>query len=90
VKASATAEAARAAAAAAFTTGRDLRAAQLSKRHRSQQKSTPPLALSRPGAGRPKSHRVSHPTRVRFPERFPLHVTLKIHADINRLSNRKG
>jgi REP element-mobilizing transposase RayT len=43
----------------------------------------------RRGAGRPKGHRVSHLTRVRFPERFPLHVTLKIRADVGSLRTDK-
>ena len=31
----------------------------------------------RPGAGRPRGHRVSHGKRARFAARFPLHVTLR-------------
>jgi REP element-mobilizing transposase RayT len=32
----------------------------------------------RPGAGRPRGHRVSHGRRARFAARFPLHVTLRV------------
>ena len=43
----------------------------------------------RPGAGRKKGNRVSHSTRPRFPARFPLHVTLKIRADVGSLRTDK-
>ena len=32
----------------------------------------------RPGAGRPRGHRVSHGCRERFAARFPLHVTMRV------------
>jgi REP element-mobilizing transposase RayT len=43
----------------------------------------------RAGAGRPRGNRVSHLKRARFPERFPLHVTLKIRADVGSLRTDK-
>ena len=39
----------------------------------------------RPGAGRPRGHRVSHGRRGRFAARFPLHVTLRVVADLPSL-----
>lgn len=39
----------------------------------------------RPGAGRPRGRRVSHDRRVRFPSRFPLHVTLRVVASVPSL-----
>jgi REP element-mobilizing transposase RayT len=43
----------------------------------------------RPGAGRPKGSRVSHLRRAQFPERFPLHITLKIRKDVGSLRTDK-
>jgi len=39
----------------------------------------------RPGAGRPRGCKVSHGRRKRFAARFPLHVTLRVMADVPSL-----
>lgn len=42
----------------------------------------------RPGAGRPRGTKVSHGPRARFPARFPLHVTMRVVADLPTLRQR--
>jgi len=39
----------------------------------------------RPGAGRPRGRAVSHGRRERFASRYPLHVTLRVVADVPSL-----
>lgn len=39
----------------------------------------------RPGAGRPRGGKVSHGRRERFAARFPLHITLRVVADLPSL-----
>jgi REP element-mobilizing transposase RayT len=39
----------------------------------------------RPGAGRPRGCKVAHGRRLRFAARFPLHVTLRVLADVPSL-----
>jgi REP element-mobilizing transposase RayT len=43
----------------------------------------------RPGAGRPRGCKVPHGQRSRFAARFPLHVTLRVVADVPSLRRHR-